>query len=614
VPIRAGFPAPITSIPFGAVSHWLQPWRELCRTRLLDAIAGGIGITVNGYTAEQDALDMLQQQGVRHVRVEIGWGQVDPETESNFRNQTIIEDYLSRLRKAGLRPLILLNANDGNPCPSISYPVEVAAYAPAGAQSMMLTSTAGMIPGRSGFSLVARSPLCSVLVTKVNGQQVSLSKPLPAAILGGTIIRFVTLSYEPFSQPGSARNERTMQGWLRYVDLVCQITTAALGSSEQTDRGFDLEVWNELTFGSAFLGINNYYDPLLMVYNGRDIVGAIVQRTAEHIAAAPARYQGVRVSDGFGSTTPWPAASLEPPQISAISKHPYPPADNFPENEQLHSVALDAFGQKTGFIPSYAAYFPEHFSNMLQTESLCRDVGNQPNEIFGTAHGRLARRVNGEVSPVDLWITEIGCAPAEWGINQPTAAARLMALFALRSLFFHLCIGVERVYLFEAFGSPGSLALVDQATPAMPSMALICIARVLTAIRGDPSNRQYAAPTTVIATVYRSPADLLLFDGNGAPNLPPMTTADALVMLPIQSSANHIAIIYYIMTRDVRIPLAPQHLKVAIQAKNIQRFAISSYDPLTDQYAAINKPIIATDRIELDLAATDIPRLLLFSL
>jgi len=612
--IAAGFPASITSIPFGAVSHWLQPWRELCQTRPFDAIAAGIGITVNGYQAQQDALDMLRHQGIRHVRVEIGWGQVDPQTESMFRNQAVIEAYLSRLRKAGLRPLILLNANDGNPCPSIAYPVTVAADAAAGAQSMMFASTAGMIPGRSGFSHFGRSPLGSVLATKVDGQQVSLSKPLPAAILSGTIIQFVTLSYEPFSAPGSARNERTMLGWLRYVDLVCQAATRALGTAEQTDRGFDLEVWNELTFGSAFLGINNYYNPPLTAYNSRDIVGAILQRTAAHISAAASCYRGVRVSDGFGSTLPWPAASLEPPRISAISKHPYPPADNFPKNEQPHSVALDAFGRKTAFIPRYAAYFPEYFANVVQTESLCRDVADQPNTIFGTAHGRRARRVNGQVSLVDLWITEIGCAPAQWGIEQPAAAARLLTLFVLRSLFFHLCIGVERVYLFEAFGNPGSLALVNQARPAMPSMALICIARMLAAIRGDPGNRLHAAPTPVIATAHRNPADLHLFEGSGAPNLPPMTTADALVLLPVQSSANHIAIIYYIMTRDVRIPLAPQNLNVSIQAKNIQRFAVSSYDPLTDQYTEITQQTIAPDLIALELAATDIPKLLRFSL
>ncbi len=573
---------------------------------------------VAGYAAPQSALDMLRQQGFSQVRIELSWGMVDPKTEAKFKDQPVILAFLGRLRKAGLRPLILLNANDGNPCPAISYNVQTTADAPAGSRSMTLASTTGLVPGRSGFShVVPRSALASVLVTEINGQQASLSQPLPVEIPAGTPIEFTTLNYEPFSQPGMPGYERTLQGWLRYVDLVGRTATAALGTAGQPDRGFDLEVWNELTFGSRFLDINNYYDPKLVTGNPRDIFSELVQRTADHVSAAARDYQGVRISDGFGNTIPWPAASTEPPRISAISKHPYPRNLCFPENEQQNLehaiVALDAFGQRTEFVPTYKAYFPEYYANAIQTESLCRDIANESNFVGRTAHGRLARTENGQSSPVDVWITEIGCSPKEQGITDPAQAARLMTTFVLRTLFFHLGIGVGRVYLFEAFGDPGGLALVDSKPSDMPSMPLICLARVLSAIRGDPRAALHTPVTPVTVQVSRSQADLSLFDGNGTPNLPPMTTADSLVLLPVQSSGNRIAIIYYIMTRDIRVPLDPQPITVSIQGKNIQNFHATFYDSFTDQYAKAGNLSTSQNKVEIELSATDMPKLLLLS-
>ncbi len=574
---------------------------------------------VAGYAAPQSALDMLRQQGFSQARIELGWGMVDPKTEAQFNNQAVILAFLGRLRKAGLRPLILLNANDGNPCPAISYNVQTTADAPAGARSMTLASTTGLVPGRSGFRHLTTWTAGAILVTEIDGQQVRLSKPLPAAIPAGTTLPFVTLNYEPFSQPGSPRYERTMQGWLRYVGLVCQVAAAASGSAELPGQGFDLEVWNELSFGSLFLDFDYYYDPPPLNYKRSSVYGDIVQRTAAQINAAGQQYHGVRISDGFANTIPWPASSLEPPRVSAMSKHPYPRDLIFPEDEkrvgQRISVGLDALGRPTDFIPAYKCFFPEYFANVIQTESLCREVSPETNIIGGAAHGRLARTVNGQISPVDVWITEIGCISEELGIKEPMQAARQMTLFVLRSVFFHLGIGTERVYLFEAFGSAGSFGLIDQTTPDIPSLPLLCLARVLSAIRGDPKTAGLqTSPKDLTVTVFRGPANQSLFEGNGAPNLPPMTTADGLVLLPIQSSANRIAIIYYVMTRDIRVPLDPQHLKVAIQAENIHDFGLAAYDPITDQYSGIDKESPAPNQVEFEVSATDAPKLLLFTL
>lgn len=608
----AGFPASIAAIPFGAVSHWLQPWREFCYTRSLDEIEEGIGVVIAGLGPQQDALDMLRQQGFRKVRIEIGWGLVDPKTEARFLKQMDIVAFLARLRQANLRPLILLNANDGNPCPSISFNVEIAVDGPAGARSLTLASTAGLIPGRSGFAHLIKEPSGCPLVTEIAGQQVSLSKPLPIAIPAGTTVPFVTFNYEPFSGPGSPQNERTLAGWLRYVDLVCQTATSALGSSDEADRGFDLEIWNELTFGSRFLSINNYYDPKLLDYDTRLIWGELAQRTAGHVAAAAPNYRGVAVSDGFANTIPWNASSSEPPRVNAISKHPYPPHWQFPKDQNPKGVPLDAFGKKTDFVPSYRCFFPEHFANVIQTESMCRDLSDKTNIINGIKHGRLARIVNGTVSPVDVWITEMGCYLQEMGDGGSEQLERQATAFTVRSLFFYLGIGVSRVYLFEAFAGPGGFGLVDQATPTVPSLPLLTIARILSAIRG---NSKIAPPRPLIPvtlTIFRDPADQHLFEGDGTSNLPPMTTADSVVFLPVQAVKNRLAILYYVMTRDIRVPLEPQNFKVSIQSASIQNLAVTSYDPITNTFLGVSNRSRSQDQVELELFATDMPRLLLF--
>ena len=611
--LAAGFPAPITAIPFGAVSHWLQPWRQLCRTRSLQDIENGIGVVIDGFAVQQDALDMLRQQGFRKARVEIGWGLVDPTAEDRFTKQTEILAFMGRLRQAGLRPLILLNAYDGNPCPYVRLNVQLAQDATAGARSITLVSTAGLLSGYSGFERLPKLPSACPLVTGINGQEVSLSMPLPTKIPAGTTVAFVTLNYEPFSEPGSSQNERTLAGWLRYVDLVCDVAIAGLGCTNSFDRGFDLEIWNELSFGSRFLSINNYYDPQLLNYNPRLLWGALVQRTAAHLGKAGTKYQGVAILDGFSSTIPWPASTTEPPEVSAITKHPYPPHLQFPQNQKSNSVALDAFGKKTDFVPSYKCYFPEFFANVILTESMCRDLTNNNNKISSVTHGRLARTVGSQILPVDVWITEIGCNPWEMGNLETSQFERQIVAFTARSLFFYLGIGAARVYLFEAFGGTGSFGLADHATPTIPSTALLTISRLLTAIRGDSKAGPAGPLAPITLTALHSATNLPLFEGNGTPNLPPMTTADGLVCLPIQVNQHRIAILYYIMTRDIRVSLDPQNIRVSIQLANIPDFALSSYDPLNDVHFGIDPMSGVQDRIELELSTTDIPKVLILS-
>src|SRR5262249_32518951 len=134
----------------------------------------------------------------------------------------------------------------------------------------------------------------------------------------------------------------------------------------------------------------------------------IVVQTAARIAADPAGYAGVGVTDGFANTTPWQASSTTPARVGALSKHPYPPRLQFPRDELTNgTVAINALGQADTYSPTYAARFPEYFLTDIQTEDAIRDMGPITNNVAAVAHGRNAR----SSGRVDVWVTEVNLAP-----------------------------------------------------------------------------------------------------------------------------------------------------------------------------------------------------------
>ena len=119
------------------------------------------------------------------------------------------------------------------------------------------------MPGKTGLNALDGSyKAADVLFTDVDRSgTATLSRPLPRALAPGPYPAS-TLRYQPFSPPLLADGrpnpafEATMRGWLAYVDVVTREVKRVVG-----DDGFDVEVWNELTFGSDFLDRGTYYDP-----------------------------------------------------------------------------------------------------------------------------------------------------------------------------------------------------------------------------------------------------------------------------------------------------------------------------------------------------------------
>ena len=250
-PIGAG---QLTNVPWGYRSYWLQPWRSglVTRSALSFEDALGINFKISELGEAEATARLLREAGVRRARFEFSWlgmsfsdpGQVSPQWSG--RLTTLI----SAFRDNGIRPLILLNAPAGYPTPMLSFDLSLAAPAPAGATSVVLSaaSAAQVVPGLTGIN--EGGVAAGVLITGVDaGGVATLSQPLPSALAAGSVPAS-TLRFAPFAPPQLAngapnpRFEQTLAGWLEYVKGVASFVKQVYGSDD-----FDVEVWNE---GSAF--------------------------------------------------------------------------------------------------------------------------------------------------------------------------------------------------------------------------------------------------------------------------------------------------------------------------------------------------------------------------
>jgi hypothetical protein len=257
----------LTSLPFGTRSFWLQPWRAYLDTWPASRLLESVGINFNVAPQAADATaQLLGESGFRLARVGINWSALSYEDPASFLPSHLasITARLTALRNHGLRPLIVLDAYSGAPAPEKHVTLKTTASSPAGSQTVNLTSAsaAQVVPGKTGFNGLSFGGSPDVLITSVSPTGVAaISRPLqhdlPAGAHGGT-----TLLYAPFQAPtlsnGSPNPEfqATLAGWLQYVAAVCDEAASIVGPG-----GFDLEVWNELTFGSQFLNSENYYSP-----------------------------------------------------------------------------------------------------------------------------------------------------------------------------------------------------------------------------------------------------------------------------------------------------------------------------------------------------------------
>jgi hypothetical protein len=606
-------PAFLTNLGFGSYSHWIQPWRSTLETVPANVFLAGVGMGLNLNGGENPDLiaQMLAKNGVRNVRIEKSWASINFDDESKINDSAGFQALLEACKKWGLRPLILLNSHQGVPTPFKFFDGGVSVTAALGARKVTLDDVSNLVIGRSGFSNLTGYWAAEAIITDIQGKTVTLSKPLPKALFAGTRVPMATLKYRPFSVPGSPDQLETLGAWKRYVKTVSSFVASVMGSN------YDLEVWNELTFGSEFLSINNYYDPPLATYDEQLIWKDLVLATAQVLEAQPTLFAGVKLSDGFANTIPWTASSLEPTRVDAISKHPYRNINTFPQDAK--GQALDALGNKTNFVPSYSSLLPEYYGTGIQTETLLRDSSPITTDIYGTKHGRNAR-TSGRV---ETWITEVNIAPNEVGITNRDEALALKAKNAARYLCFYLNKGVTKLQFYVALGpdteygmmleSFATYAKQNSSYPnddaALTSPSLKVIKRITDTMKPDLDGTLASTRQLEVKSITDT-HNHAQFAGDGSSNHPPLFDRELLAVLPYQVNAKRFVIPMYVMTRDVRTKLQPEQFTLELGGIQGAGVKLSLYDPINDKSLPVTLERGDANGIQFSLTLTDYPYLL----
>ena len=621
-------PSQFTSLPFGTHSHWLQPWRAYSETIPAKKFLDGIGIVFKPKQNPELIAQMLAKQGIRQARFEISWGSLDYDDEAKLRKEAQFRERLLAFKKFGIRPLILLNGNHGRPCPMKTSQRTIIKDAYAGDNEIQLQDVSDLQVDYSGLSqLTNKGWAAEYLITNISGNTATLSKPLPEDLKAETSVVIDTLKYRPFSVPDSDDYQETIAGWKRYVGSVATFVTETLGTQMSSDKGFDLEIWNELTFGSNFLYINEYYADQPYVYREKSIWDNLVIETASYVDNHSLDFQGVQITNGFSSTSPWPASSALPPRIRALSRHPYPKQADFPQDERK-SQPVNALGRKedkSAFVPTYSVYFPEYIATALQTETLVRNMAPITSKIYGSEkYGRYARKINDEVIPTPVWITEVNTSPINYDpqISNERALA-IKAKTTARYLCFFLNKGVERVYLYRAaeqnknwsivsenfldYAKKNTNYPVDDRRYTSPSLRTL--GRIVDKMsdRVDPD----IIHTRQLEVVSISDThDRYQFKGDGTKAHPNLYDRDVFTFLPFQVNAAKFVIPYYVMTRNVMTDLEPEKFTITIKGIKGKKARVSTYDPINDKVIPSKIVRRKANSIELELIAADYPNLL----
>jgi hypothetical protein len=631
-------PAQEEDIPFGSQSQWLQPWRGYLTTPPASGIADGLGINFNVTRRADDVTAAaLEAAGFRLARIEIPWDALDPANPSQLApvNAATVRQELTSLVSHHIRPLILLNANSAEPTPKAPVTLHVITPALANSRQVVLdaASAAAVVPGRTGFNTLNGSGVAAgLLITSLKGTVATLSQPLKSGVQPGNYPGF-TLAYAPFTDPSTslpalnASFNTTLQGWLAYVQTVGNFVRSVVGGDN-----FDLEVWNELTFGSEFLNINQYYsppvDPLAPpVAADGNTLRAILSATATEVQQL---FPGVGIGDGFSDQEPYTSGVTVPPGVN-IDKHYYEGTATYPAaNVNDGTRPVDWFGRNFGtvtqgpggfiwsdfWVPSYTSDFPEYWLTGLKTENLVRDITPLSESIGGVAHGRYTHPPG--AAPPQVWMTETNLGhPASMTTDQ---AQQFQAKVALRYLLSYINKGLGRVYFYAVTGGNLSLAsqtFVDAANQGQssdPGLTFAALGRLTKYIHAASQMQPRSINLLQISTTDQRN----VFNGFG--QFPPLRNLDVTAFLPFQESSHQFLFAAYVMTRDLArvwqppgpnefdMPPAPYRFKIG--NVNGCHMKLQGYDPLTGN--AVNVKVISCSkhRLTFQTNLTDSPVLI----
>ncbi len=652
----------LTEVPFGDRSDWIEPWRSYLDTwpasRLLDSL--GINFNVSASEAE-DTAQLLQESGFTLARIEIGWNSLSYENPMKFTNETNIRTMLSALHNHGLRPLIVLDASSGGPTPAKPVSLETVAEAPAEARSVKLTpaSAALVVSGKTGFANLSFGGNPDILITSISAEDVAtLSKPLPEALPAGAH-QGATLLYAPFGPPELSNGqpnpafEANIQGWLSYVATVCHKAESIVGP-----EGYDLEVWNELSYNSQFLNEESYYSPARETGAG-SVTKALLDETVAFVRnPANGISPGVGITDGFASQTPYSSAALLPVGLTAMSKHLYQSGEYYPKDEIDNGIEpLNALGEKSYttsgtksepidtplFKPAFTSQLPEYYLTATQTETTIRDLAPITTSIGGVAHGRNVTPEGG--SPLQVWMTEYNIPTNDFlvesqehpgqGTSRLNAAqgTHVQAEILLRSLVSMINKGMTREYFYAATSqywnlvSESFMSAVNAHPDAYPGEQAggeitTSFRRMLEQFQGPGPE----GPTRQLSLLsIAQEGNHAQFAGNGTPGYPNMYDRELLAVLPFQSSPTRFVIPVYVMTENLTtlfdtsepngidsFDLPNENFRITLGnlPETTAPPTVSAYDPIRNESTPARFISRKGNEATFEIAATDYPRIL----
>jgi hypothetical protein len=607
-PIASG---QLTQLPAGG-SEYMQPWRSSLVTRPATALTGAIGINFNVTPTEAAATaQLLHASGFARVRLEVPWAAMSYTDPGQLASPSKLDLDMTAMRDNDLRPLILLNANSGMPGPSAGVTLDLTAAAPQGATTVSLSdaSAAQVVPGLTGFYTPDGLAAGDLITSVTDSGVATLSRPLPMSLPAGDV-GATTLRYGPFAPPTLAdgspnpRFQQTLAGWLTYVKGVCDAVRADYGSDD-----FDVEIWNELSFGSDFLDESNYYDPVPDPGATGSVDDAIVAATVAMLHDPANGLTDVRIGDGFTNQTGVPSGATVPAGVDAIDKHLYPGTPSYPDVGQVD--------------------MPEWSLTGLDGDTLMHDLSPFQTDVDGTVHGASTHPA-GAAAP-GVWITEANLdADRATSLGLPAAdVPEFQAKTALRFYAAYAGEGVQAIDLYAATGGsdwqmiPQSFFDAVDADPtaaaplALGGETMQAIGRMTATMAGA---RPIADPRrlTLTAVADDDPAGVqFTAPGGSLPN------RDVLAFFPFQVSAHRFVAAVYVMTHDLTqrytgspaagqtpYDLPAESFRVMIGNVDAADASVSLTDPLTGDSAPATIVSRSGSKILVQLAATDSPRML----
>ncbi|HOK56895.1 MAG TPA: PA14 domain-containing protein [bacterium] len=612
------------NIPWPKQSFYLQPWRSYMETVRGKEFLEGIGIAYNFPWAVGDnetALKILSNSGFKNIRFEIGWSNVEWD-EKKLKNEEKLIDVFKICKKYGIKPLILLNAHHGYPCPMKYMNGEVLEDVSIGSKEIKIKVQGEIKEGYTALTnLKGKDPshaAYDIFITKYQEETASLSRPLPNDFKKGDKIQLRIYKYLPAHPVGTPEFEEMADGWMKYVKLVCDM----LKKAGLEDKDFELEIWNELSFGSMFIadhGINFYYDPPKVKFSGDFLkkgghAWEIGKRTVDYVKE---NYPGTRVIWGFSNTTFYHTSILQlPPKIDGQSYHPYGTGKRVVSKDYPPKDRYSWYIE--GYIPDNLTWcMPEGWAHLgVQTERLTH-------HLFP-----LNRKARPEgVERFYHYLTEHGFNGYEAGISDEEEALKYKAKTIIRALLFWLNKGISKVYIFCTYDKDnrGMGILLSNINPKeyskypedqLYSPAMKALKNVFDKFKDSEDLkevRQIDIEVVSLGKQYKVFENVKYVGEKkeNIPNPPELYYRDMFTFLPFQINKNKFVFAVYVMSYDITNPLPSMNFRLIIKNIYGENAKITYYDPIENKEIPFKLLDKGKDNVKLEIEAVEYPRLII---